>query len=51
MRSPIESIDIMKTSLSQSSEFLGLNDDEIKRITSVIERDFKLRQKEYKRIQ
>jgi hypothetical protein len=41
----------MKTSLSQSSEFLGLNDDEIKRIASVIERDFQLRQKEYKRIE
>lgn len=46
----IESKDMMKKSLSQSAEFLGLNDDEIKRITSVIERDFKLRQKEYQRI-
>ena len=41
----------MKTSLSQSSELSGLNDDEVKRIASVIERDFKLRQREYKRIQ
>jgi hypothetical protein len=42
---------MLKSSLSQSSEFSGLNDDEIKRIMSVIERDFQLRQKEFQRIQ
>ncbi len=32
-------------------EFSGLNDDEIKRIMSVIDRDFKLRQQESKRLE
>jgi hypothetical protein len=35
----------------KSLEFTGLNDDEIKRIMSVIDRDFKLRQKESKRLE
>ncbi|CAF1200030.1 unnamed protein product [Rotaria sp. Silwood1] len=42
---------MIKSSLSRSSELLTLNNDEIKRIMSVIERDFKLREKEYERIQ
>ncbi|CAF3782888.1 unnamed protein product, partial [Rotaria sordida] len=41
---------MIKSSLSQSSELSTLNNDEIKLIMSVIERDFKLREKEYKRI-
>ena len=35
----------------QTSDFAGLNDDECKRILSVIERDFDLRQKEAERLQ
>ncbi|CAM2708910.1 unnamed protein product [Rotaria socialis] len=42
---------MLKSSISQSSELSTLNDDEVKRIMSVIERDFKLREKEYKRIE
>ncbi len=51
MKGSIESINVMKTTLSERSEFSGLNNDEIRRITDVIERDFKLRQREYKRIE
>ncbi|CAF1679539.1 unnamed protein product [Rotaria magnacalcarata] len=40
---------MLKSSISQSSELSTLSDDEVKRIMSVIERDFKLREKEYKR--
>ena len=36
---------------SRASELAVLNDDECKRILSVVERDFKLRQKEYKRLE
>ena len=35
---------------AESSEMSKLNDDECKRILAVIERDFKLRQQENKRI-
>ncbi|CAF2671258.1 unnamed protein product [Rotaria sp. Silwood2] len=42
---------MITSSLSRSSELSTLNDHEIKRIMSVIERDFKLRENEYKRIQ
>ena len=41
----------MISSQSKSSDLSILNNDEIKRIMTVIERDFKLREKEYKRIQ
>ncbi|CAF4759492.1 unnamed protein product, partial [Rotaria magnacalcarata] len=36
---------MLKSSISQSSELSTLSDDEVKRIMSVIERDFKLREK------
>ena len=39
-----------QTSVSDSSTLSTLNDDEVKRIILVLERDFKLREKEYKRI-
>lgn len=37
-------------SVSDTSTLSTLNDDEVKRIILVLERDFKLREKEYKRI-
>ena len=40
-----------KSVTSRASELSVLNDDECKRILSVVERDFKLRQKEYQRIE
>ncbi|CAF1010262.1 unnamed protein product [Adineta steineri] len=42
---------MIESSLVRSSELSTLNNDEIKRIMSVIERDFKLREKEFKRIE
>jgi hypothetical protein len=36
---------------SRASELSVLNDDECKRILSVVERDFKLRQKEFQRLE
>lgn len=42
---------MIKSRLSRSCELPTLNDDETKRIMAVIERDFKLRQKESKRIE
>jgi hypothetical protein len=42
---------MLRPSLSLPSELPTLNNDEIKRIVSVIDRDFKLRQKESKRIE
>jgi len=42
---------MLKSSPSLPSELPTLNNDEIKRIMSVIDRDFKLRQKESKRIE
>lgn len=41
----------MESSIAQSSELATLSDDEIKRIISVIERDFQLREKENRRIE
>jgi hypothetical protein len=40
-----------KSNASRTSELSVLNDEECKRILSVIERDFQLRQKEYKRLE
>ncbi len=51
MIDPKYNLDMLKSSLSLSSDLPTLNDDEIKRIMLVIDRDFKLRQKEYKRIE
>ncbi len=48
---PKYNLDMLRPSLSLPSELPTLNNDEIKRIVSVIDRDFKLRQKESKRIE
>jgi len=40
-----------KSNTSRASELSVLNDEECKRILSVVERDFQLRQKEYKRLE
>lgn len=42
---------MLESSLSQTSILSTLNEHEARRIMSVIERDFKLREKEYKRIE
>lgn len=42
---------MLKSFLSSSSDLSTLTDDEIDGILSVIERDFKLREKEFKRIE
>ncbi|CAF3582162.1 unnamed protein product, partial [Rotaria sp. Silwood2] len=40
-----------KSVTSRASDLSILNDDECKRILSVLERDFQLRQQEYKRLE
>jgi hypothetical protein len=40
-----------KSEISRASQLSILNDDECKRILSVVERDFKLRQKEFERLE
>ncbi len=40
-----------KSEISRASQLSVLNDDECKRILSVVERDFKLRQKEFDRLE
>jgi hypothetical protein len=40
-----------KSEISKASQLSILNDDECKRILSVLERDFKLRQKEFDRLE
>lgn len=42
---------VVKSLTSRASELAVLNDDECKRILTVVERDFKLRQKEYERLE
>ncbi|CAF1087379.1 unnamed protein product [Adineta steineri] len=49
-RAPSVSESEARSVTSRASELSILNDDECKRILSVVERDFKLRQKEYKRL-
>ena len=40
-----------KSEISRASQLSILNDDECKRILSVVERDFKLRQQEFDRLE
>jgi hypothetical protein len=42
---------MIKSAISEESALPTLNDDEVKRVLLVIERDFKLREREYKRIE
>jgi hypothetical protein len=42
---------MIKSAISEESTLSTLNDDEVKRVLLVIERDFKLREREYKRIE
>lgn len=41
----------MKSATSRASELAVLNDEECKRILAVVERDFKLRQQEFERLE
>ena len=51
MKNDLDCFCLVKSEASRASELSILNDDECKRILSVVERDFKLRQQEYERLE